>query len=80
MASRMQSMMQTHCSEALTLLNNTGQSPQKSFQVSQRLSILFNIILEISTRGHEYEKGYRFTRIKNVVAFIRRQFPGKQQC
>jgi predicted nucleotidyltransferase len=34
-------------------------------------------ILEISTRGHEYEKGYR---IKNVVTFLRRQFPGKQQC
>jgi hypothetical protein len=33
--------------------------------------------LEISTRGHEYEKGYR---IKNVVTFLRRQFPGKQQC
>jgi hypothetical protein len=33
--------------------------------------------LGISTRGHEYEKGYR---IKNVVTFFRRQFPGKQQC
>jgi hypothetical protein len=33
--------------------------------------------LEISTRGHEYEKGYR---IKNVVTFLRRQFPGKRQC
>jgi hypothetical protein len=33
--------------------------------------------LEISTRGHKYEKGYRF---KNVVTLFRRQFPGKQQC
>jgi hypothetical protein len=33
-------------------------------------------LLEISIRGHEYEKVYR---IKNVVTFFRRQFPGKQQ-
>jgi hypothetical protein len=33
--------------------------------------------LEISTRGHEYEKGYW---IKNVIPLFRIQFPGKQQC
>jgi hypothetical protein len=39
--------------------------------------LLLSLLLEISTRGHEYEKGYR---IKNMVTLFRRQFPGKQQC
>ncbi|XP_064639220.1 uncharacterized protein LOC135494856 isoform X2 [Lineus longissimus] len=38
MANRMQSMMQTHCTEALTLLNDPSHSPKKSYQHDSVLS------------------------------------------
>jgi hypothetical protein len=44
---------------------------------SRIINLLYIYVLEINTRGHEYEKGYR---IKNVVTLFWWQFPGKQQC
>jgi hypothetical protein len=75
--------MELHCE--ICLLKQWGTCKTAKFPNTATLSYLATLpnlhylilVLEISTRGHEYEKGYR---IKNVVTFLRRRFPGRQQC